>query len=244
MVSAPAQTNLTNQIRIAVTNVTSTKPAAAKLDTNKGDKKDFWIGLVGVLLGACLAYLTDWLKEWRKTRKEQQQAIRRAQLALFGHLNTLNNIRTQYLDPVRDDEKRHLKLIRYQMEDSAWRVPYDAITFLLTTKNPSIVLDVHSAEMTYVSAMHALDARNDAYKQLHATSPLESFDPNTGECTVHITDPRNLHLLKLTTDALYKTVDTAMERVCKELNSLHDAGKLLYPRSEFFIPPDVPKQPV
>ena len=229
----PAGPTLSNPPRAAVTNVASTNAVAAKLEANKGDKRDFWASFVGLIVGACLAYFVDWLKEWRKRRQDQQAAIRRSQLALVGHLNTLNNIRTQYLDPVRDDKERHVKLIHYQMEDTAWRVPYDSIAFLLTTHNPSIVLDVHSAELTYVSAMRALDARNDAYEKLHANSKLMAMDPNTGTCTIQFSDPRYLRLLKLTTDSLYETVDNAMERLLKEIKALNTAGKLLYPKSEF-----------
>jgi hypothetical protein len=224
--SVPTHTNRAqnNLPPVVAVNVTGTNPATQR----KGERSDIWLGLFGVILGACLAYAGDALKERRKTHNEQHKAILRSQLALIGHLNTLTIIKKDYLDPARESHEREKQLIRYRMEDTNWRVPYDSIAFLLITKNPNIVLAVHSAEQTYISAMHALEARNQAYEQLHASSKLEGMDPNTGQCIL-TADRRHIHLLKLTTDSLYTTVDTAIGRLTTEIKELYDTGKFLYP---------------
>jgi|ERR1035441_3435689 hypothetical protein len=228
--SVPTQAN---QAQSDLPPVVAVKAASTNAATkNNGAKSDLWLGLFGVILGACLAYGADWLKEYRKKHNEQHTGILRSQLALIGHLNTLNNIKTDYLDPVRHLPHREDKLIRYTMVDSSWRVPYDSIAFLLTTKNPTLVLEVHSAEQTYISAMHGLEARNQAYDQMHANSRLGNLNRNTGECIIQA-DPRHVLLVKQTTDSLYNTVDNAMERLTKAIKALYGAGKLLYPKRSF-----------
>ena len=119
------------------------------------------------------------------------------------------------------------------MTDASLRVAYDSISFLLTTKNPTLILDVQAAEQSYISDMESLTWRNDAYEKLHMNSKLEKIDNQTGQCNIRIEDPRGLKLLKDSTDALYTSVDKARVRIDFQIKELHKAGKLLYPKKEF-----------
>jgi hypothetical protein len=193
----------------------------------------FITGLIGAIFGACIAYFSDWLKEQRKKRDEQHGAIVRTQLALIGQLNSINNIQIQFLDPHRKDPQRSMKLIRFDTEVAELRVAYDSISFLLVTINANLVLDVHAAEQSYFSAMTALTLRNQAFDKLHANSEVEKLDLQTGQCTVRPKDPRDLKLLTDTTDNLYKTADTARERLALQIKELEKAGKALYPKRKF-----------
>jgi hypothetical protein len=190
-------------------------------------------GLVGAIFGACIAYFSDWLKEWRKRRNEQHGAIVRTQLALIGQFNTIRNLQKQCLDPLRDDPARVQKLIHFEMQDANLRVPYDSIAFLLSTDNPTLVLEIHAAEQAYLSALEGLRARNQAFNKLHSNSTLEAIDPKTGKCTVVSHDPRDIKLLEDTTALLYDTVDRARERLELQIKDLHKAGKALYPKRKF-----------
>lgn len=189
-------------------------------------------GFVGTLIGACVAYFSDWVKERRKTRNEQCGGLIRAQLALITQFNTIHNIRQQYLDPLRNDPARVQKLIQFEMEDTKLRVPFDSISFLLSTKYPNVVLDVHSAEQSYVSAMGVLASRNAAFNELHDRSILESMDKQTGRCVI-IANPRRIKLLEDLTGALYRAVDTAGERLAREIENLQISGKVLFPKKKF-----------
>ena len=193
----------------------------------------FFTGLIGAIFGACVAYCSDWLKEQRKKRNEQHGAIVRTQLALIGQFNTINNLKQQYLDQFRNDPQREAKLIRFEMQDAHLRVAYDPIAFLLMTKTPSLVLEVHSAEQSYFSAMEALTARNQAFEKIHARSELEKLNQQTGQSTILVKDPRDIVLLKHTTENLYTTVDTAMDRLALQIKELQKAGKSLYPKKRF-----------
>jgi hypothetical protein len=95
------------------------------------------------------------------------------------------------------------------------------------------VLEVLAAEETYVSAMHALAARNWAYDKLHANSVLEQFNPETGQCRLLAKDPRDVMLLKHATDNLYRTADAARDRLSLQIEEIEKAGKSLFPRRTF-----------
>lgn len=193
----------------------------------------FWMGFLGILFGACIAYLSDWMKECRKKRSDQHGAIMCAQLALISQYNTIDNLDQQHLAPFREDKQRERKLISFDMHDTNIRVDYHAISFLLTTNNPTLVLDVHAAEQSYLAAMDALRFRNDAYARLHSNSQVQDIDLQTGKCSIAVKDPRDLKLLKDMTDALYTATDHAKDRLPLQLKELHNAGKLLYPNKKF-----------
>jgi hypothetical protein len=223
---------------VVLTNVVVTRAVFtnAVFTDGKGRSASF-TGLIvaacGALFGAFTAYLADYIKEWRRTRNERHGAIVRTQLALSGQLNTVSNIQQQFLAPLRDDPERDKKLIRFTMQRTGLCVAYDSISFLLMTNHANLVLDVHSAEQSYRSAMEALDSRNQAFDRFHANLRLDGFDPNTGQCTGVPKDPRDLKLLKDTTDNLYRAVDKASERLALQAKELEKAGKSLYPKREF-----------
>jgi len=221
---------------IPATNSANANAAAAMPPATAGAGGSLFVlltALFGAIIGAFTAYLCDWLKEGRKKRKDQHGAIMRTQLALISQFNTIDNLEKQFLEPFRQEPERELKLISFVMHDTNLRVNYDAIAFLLETKNPTLVLEVHAAEQSYLAAMDALNLRNEAYERLHSNSSVESLNRQTGQATIVVKDPRNLKLLKDTTDSLYTSVARAKERLTKHVNELYNVGKLLYPKRTF-----------
>src|ERR1035437_3073135 len=193
---------------------------------------EFLAAMAGGFFCAACAFLFERSKEKEKKQADECGAIMRSQLALIGQLNTLDNIKEQHLDLFRKDPLRERKLIQFHMTDASLRVAYDSISFLLTTKNPTLVLDVQAAEQSYISAMECLTWRNDAYEKLHKNSKLEKMD-EIGHCSIRVEDLRDLKLLKDLTDALYTSVDNACVRIDLQIKELHKAGKLLYPKKVF-----------
>jgi hypothetical protein len=187
-------------------------------------------GFIGALLGGFIALGFDAFKEARRRKLEQQGAILRAQLALIGQFNTVNNLKDQFLDEVREDPARAQKLIHFKMQDANLRVDYGSLAFLLTD-HAQFVLEIHSAEQSYLAAMDALNSRNEAFDKLHENSTLEKMD-HTGRCTV-LADPRHMKLLQDTTDGLYTSVDKARERLASQFTELRAIGKKLYPNVNF-----------
>jgi hypothetical protein len=194
---------------------------------------EFFAAMTGAFFGAACAFWFERSKEKEKKQSEECGAIMRSQLALIGQLNTLGNIKKQHLDLFRKCPIRERKLIQFHMTDASLRVPYDSISFLLTTKNPTLVLDVQSAEQSYISVMECLTLRNDAYEKLHKNSKLEKMDNQSGQCSVRVEDLRDLKLLKDLTDAFYTSVDNASVRIELQIKELFKAGKLLHPKKNF-----------
>jgi hypothetical protein len=205
-------------------------PTVAKVERRSSE---FWTGLLGIIIGAGVAYFSDWLKEWRKKRNDQHGAIVRAQLALIGQLNTIENLDRQFLGPLRENPQRDRKLISFDMHDTSLRVDYNAISFFLTAKNPTLVLDVHAAEESYLTTMDALRLRNESFVRLHENSDVQDMNLQTGHVTVAVKDVRDLKMLKDRTDSLYTAVARAQERLDAQIKELYGAGKALYPKRNF-----------
>jgi hypothetical protein len=240
MQSLSAAVNQTGPNSLPSTNPSAipTNLAAGPAIPSLGSKPErgsvaFWTGFVGIIFGACIAYFSDWLKESRRKRNDQHAAIMCAQLALISQFNTIENLDEQHLARFRQDQQRERKLISFDMHDTNLRVDYHAVSFLLTTNNPTLVLDVHAAEQSYLSVMDALKLRNDAFAKLHTNSQVQNFDPQTGHCSIAVKDPRDLKLLEDMTNALYTAIDRAKERLPLQVKELHNAGKLLYPKRKF-----------
>jgi hypothetical protein len=196
---------------------------------------EFFSAMAGAFFGAACAFWFERIKETQRKQTEEHGAIVRAQMVLIGQLNTAKNIQKQLLNPLRNDPQREMKLIRFDMTDVSLRVAYDSISFLLMTKNPTLVLDIHAAEQSYISATECLVSRNSAYEKLHKNSKLEQIDPQTGKCKVMVDDLRDIKLLKDMTDALYTSVDRACVRLEEQIKELHKVGKLLYPKKNFLL---------
>ena len=189
--------------------------------------------LFSAFFGATCAMSFQRWKEKQKRIDEEHGAMVRCQMALIGQLNTLCNLKEQHLDPLRKDPARERKLINFSMSDAGLRVAYDSLSFLLTTKNPMLLLDIHAAEQSYISAMECLTWKTEAYEKMHDNSILEKSNPETGACSVLLKDPRHLMQLKFVTDALYVAVDNACARLELQIKELQKAGKLLYPKKKF-----------
>jgi hypothetical protein len=195
----------------------------------------FITAAAGAFFGAVSAYWSDRFKERKKRHVEEHGAIVRAQLALQSQLNTVNNIQKQFLEAFRDDPNRSLHLISFTMTDTPLRVAYDAISFLLTKYDPQLVTEVLAAEQSYVSAMDALSARNQAIEKLHENSELSALDPGTGRAFIRPKDARDVKLLKDRTDGLYTATDRAYDRLGLQIKELYKAGKRIYPKSKFIL---------
>ncbi len=193
---------------------------------------EFIAAVAGVFFGALVTFCVERYKDYQRRREEQHGAIVRTQLALIGQLDTVSNIRRQHLNPLRTDPQRELKLIRFHMTEGSLRVSFDSIAFLLMTKDPNLVMTVYSAEQTYLSAMDCLKQRNDAYEILHRNSGIEGMN-STGVCRIVVKDPRDIKLLKDTTDNLYTTIDNACERCETQIVELFKVGKKIFPKKVF-----------
>ncbi len=188
--------------------------------------------MFSAFFGATCAMSFQRWKEKQKRIEDEHGAIVRGQMVLVGQLNTICNVKEQHLDQFRDDPKRELKLINFRMADAGLRVAYDSLSFLLNAKNPALLLDVHSAEQSYISAMDCLTWKNEAFVKLNENSTLEKAS-DSGQITIKIKDQRDLIQLKMLTDALYKAMDTAEAKLGEQVKELSKAGKLLHPKKRF-----------
>ncbi|HEV2329337.1 MAG TPA: hypothetical protein VGY56_11180 [Verrucomicrobiae bacterium] len=67
---------------------------------------------------------------------------------------------------------------------------------------------------------------------MHDNSTVEKSDPS-GAVIVKLKDPRDLMQVQFLTDALYKAIGTACEKLELQVKELEKAGKLLYPKKKF-----------
>lgn len=182
-----------------------------------------WISFTTSLFGACLgalgAYCVALLKERRDEAKERRAAIHAAQYALHTQWSILHDIKTSFLDPVRNDPNRHTThqiFLRNQGEQS---VPLAKLTFLLDSKEPNLLQEVHIAENRFLASIRTLDKLNELRGTLLQKYPPSRFDLQTGAGLTEIPS-HELFALKTLTDLLYRNIDEALVFINQSNHSL------------------------
>ncbi len=193
---------------------------------------EFIAALLGALAGSLSAYYGQQKAEKLRLQEEHHGALILAQLALIGQVNSLENLREQYLDPYRNNPRRDKEMVMFSQVGSQLAINYDALAFLLMTDYSNLPLEISVAERSYQSAMSALEMRNIAFEKFHAKGRLIEADSGAGTCKI-AADPRDLRFLKDTTDSLYEITDNALIKCDKAIHDLRSAGKVIFPKKKF-----------
>jgi hypothetical protein len=181
--------------------------------------------LAGAIAGSFSAY---WLQRWNERKRDWERKrgeIVKAQTVLLAQLNTLRNLWEKSLQPLENKPKREnlFGVIRFIACEPTLDI--NAIAFLVTRKTPSITLDVHLAQRSYLNAMDALRVRNELVDQVVFGSDPKAFDGNA--LTVNA-DARLIFRLKAETDNLFETFPKAIKRCTKMVEELRKLGRERY----------------
>lgn len=195
----------------------------------------------GAFLGSGSAFLLESRRRKRAESDARQAAVVQAQFALSMQMDTLVNIRNQYLSEVRDEPNRFMLLVPFQAEPSDPIVELADLGFIALVDDMEVLHRLHKAQSAYLNAMSSLRARNDMMDVVYAAArPHDDFDFSTGAETVSL-DGRLARRLKGITDGLYSAVDSGIELEGEAVSLLAQVGTKLYPKGKFYAVDEVPE---
>src|SRR5262249_8700846 len=137
-------------------------------------------------------------------REKRHAALITAQYALISQWNIIEAIRVQHLEDLRSDPNRFTKLRLYWFPITPSFVSITDLTFLLETKDPNLLHEIHLTEQNYRSSIQALDLRNDQLQKFYDNPRVSHHihDFETGAGVAEATK-RDLIFLRQATDVLY-----------------------------------------
>jgi len=179
---------------------------------NNVELKDFLpfaSSLFGAFFGALGAYLVGRFKEKRDEDKRRHTALLATQYALFSQWNVVEDMRKNFLEPFRKDPQRHLKQLQYLRVVGELSVPFEELTFIIDSKEPNLLQEIHIAEKRFTSSTDLLNKLNQKRLEIQDKYPAKNFDMTTGRGEIDV--PRyEIYRLKALTDLLYDEVDKAL----------------------------------
>lgn len=180
-----------------------------------------WAALSGTFFGAYFAFLLERKHQASKERDARITAGKAAQFALVQQLNGLTNIRRNYLDPLRADPNRHLRLTPFSVHHEFPQLPVNALSFLLDREGVNVLSEAMVAEHRFQTLIGSLNARNSHHErmQLEVARSGSTF----------VTDPATLAILKDMTDAIYGQVDDAIAAIERSIKDLKDQLDMRFP---------------
>jgi len=103
----------------------------------------------GAFFGSLSAFYLGRVQQRSDRREKRHAALIAAQYALMSQWNIVEAIRVQHLEDLRNDPSRFTKLKLYWFPMSPSFVPFADLTFVLETKDPNILQEIHLAEQSY-----------------------------------------------------------------------------------------------
>ena len=175
----------------------------------------FATSLFGAFFGALGAYFVGRSKEKRDENNRRHTALLATQYALFSQWNVIEDIRKNLLEPLRQDSERHFKLLQYFRVVGEFHVPFDELTFIIDSKEPNLLQEIHIAEKRFASSTDLLDKLNHKRLEIQDKYPPKNFDMKIGKGSEMIVPAAEIFRLKVLTDLLYDEVDKALPDLTK-----------------------------
>jgi len=185
----------------------------------------------GGFFGAMSAF---WFETWKSKRNEEDQkykALFNAHYILMAQHNFVLNLKNEYLNTVRDDERRFVALHQFMMSETEMRVDYGGISFVAADDDPNILRDIHLAELAYENVIKLLPLRNSIYEKLLKDNEnnIQEFDFETGR--VRFAAPlHETYKLKQITDQLYEIADDTDSKYEEIINEVYATVKRMFPK--------------
>ena len=144
--------------------------------------------------------------------------------------NVVEAVRVQHLEALRNDPVRFTKLKLYWFPIAPAFVPLTDLTFVLETREPNLLHEVHLAELNYRGCVQALEKRNQELQKFYdnprVSHTIRDFETGAG---VAAANDRDLIFLKQATDALYTAVDRSLPRIAAVIQKIEKLINAMFP---------------
>lgn len=140
-----------------------------------------WPAAAGAFIGSGSAFLLESARRERAVSDARQAALIQARFTLSMQMDTLVNVRNQYLSPVRHEPNRFMLLVPFLSELSDPHLELPDLGFIALVDDMQLLHKLHKAESAYSNAVSALRARNEMMDAAYsAARPHGDFDFATG----------------------------------------------------------------
>ena len=181
------------------------------------------LALSGMVAAAWVAFLFG-----RKQQKDlavhaDLVAGYQARFALMSQQKTMSNIQKEYLEPKREDVKRHRKLQRYPLLADYPTVPFNGLGYFLKDREgENILSETRAAQDGFFRFLGLLDQRNPRYDEMQRLMVQQGDDYKTNALAEA--------LVKGDTDSLYESAADVLARLGASIKKIDDYLKKRYPK--------------
>ena len=120
----------------------------------------FFAAAFGACFGSLSAFYLGRVQQRSDRREKRHATLIATQYALMSQWDIIEAIRVQHLEDLRSDPSRFTKLRLYWFPMAPLFVPFADLTFVLETKDPNLLHEIHLAEQNYRACAQALQIRN------------------------------------------------------------------------------------
>ncbi|MGZ5001668.1 MAG: hypothetical protein ACXWBM_00595 [Chthoniobacterales bacterium] len=196
----------------------------------------------GAFFGSLSAFYLGRVQQRSDRREKRHAALIAAQYALMSQWNIIEGVRVQQLESFRNDPNRFAKLKLYRFRATPTFVPFADLTFVLETKDPNLLHEVHLAEQSYHACADVLQLRYEELQKFYDNPRVTHniLDVDTGAGVAAAT-AKDILFLRQATDALYESVDRTLPRLVAAAQKLETLIKAIFPgKQALHMVPDQP----
>jgi hypothetical protein len=187
-------------------------------------------GAFGAFFGSLSAFYLGRVQQRADRREKRHGALIAAQYALITQWNTVEGIGVDHLERVRNDLDRFAKLPLFYFNVSPSLVPLEDLTFVLETKDPNLLHEIHLAQQSFHTCVEALKLKNHEVEKFYTNPRVEHHVGNfkTGSGHAIATEGDTL-FLRQAVDILYECVDRTLPRLAKAIEKIEHLIKSMFP---------------
>jgi hypothetical protein len=184
----------------------------------------------GAFFGSLSAFYLGRVKQRSDRREKRHAALIATQYALMSQWDIIEAIRVQHLEELRSNPSRFTKLKLYWFPMTPSFVPFADLTFVLETKDPNLLHEIHLAEQNYRACAQALQIRNQELQKFYdnprVSHHVRDFETGAG---IAAASDRDLLFLCQATDGLYTAVDRALPRLVAAIQKVEKLITSMFP---------------
>ena len=172
----------------------------------------FLLPVVAAFAGAFAAFALENHRRKRQTLLSEKESANRTLFVLSRLVNDLGAFRQQYIDPLRDDPDRSLKIrAKMKAENPTLRIDVREMSFLVRDKQPELLMKILIQEDRYMAVNTIVDSRSEMH--------LREVQPRLEGAGLTFGQPMDR---KAVEDALGPRILISMENMTVEMIELLD----------------------
>jgi hypothetical protein len=181
----------------------------------------FGSAAAGALVGSLATYLLGRRQQKQDEDNRRHGALINTQFALFSQWKVVDGIKTNHLDPVRNETNRFGKVRATLFTKAPLTVPLSELAFIANSSNPNLIQEISDAEQDYLKSMLVLDLFNQFHAEFTRThAPIPGTFDNEKSSGQVIASKFEIEMGNYYLTNLYKQVDLASPKILKTIDNI------------------------